>query len=134
MTRRKPAVSASSTTNSAFDLSAQLRRKALALAVSAAFAHGAYAQVTVKQVEVGSLVQTNPTATSTVLTHSTNQNVVSFYKFNTVAGESVKVDFTNGGSALYKVGDPVSFYGSLSANGRIFLSSPAGCCSARARW
>src|SRR5258706_242651 len=119
---RKPVVRALSETN----LSLELRRKALALAVSAAFAQGAYALPTGGTAEVGSMVITTPTTNSMVITHSTTQNVDRFGSFNTTSGETVRVNFTNGGSAFYRVGDPVSFYGALSSNGRIFLSSPGG--------
>src|SRR5258706_4342753 len=119
---RKPVVRALSETN----LSLELRRKALALAVSAAFAQGAYALPTGGTAEVGSMVITTPTTNSMVITHSTTQNVDRFGSFNTTSGETVRVNFTNGGSAFYRVGDPVSFYGALSSNGRIFLSSPRG--------
>ena len=122
MTNRKPVVPASS----AFNLSADLRRKAVAVAVSAAFVQGAYALPQGGVAEVGSMVITTPTVSSMVITHSTTQNVAGFNSFNTTAGESVRVNFVNGGSAFYKVADPVSFYGSLSANGKIFLSSPGG--------
>ena len=122
MINRKPVVPASS----AFNLSADLRRKAVAVAVSAAFAQGVYALPQGGQAQVGSMVITTPTVSSMLITHSTTQNVAGFNSFNTTAGESVRVNFTNGGSAFYKVADPVSFYGSLSANGKIFLSSPGG--------
>src|SRR5260221_7725834 len=118
---RKPVIRALSETN----LSLELRRKALAIAVSAAFAQSAYALPTGGTAEVGSMVITTPTTNSMVITHSTTQNIDRFSSFNTTPGESVRVNFTNGGSAFYKVGDPVSFYGALRSNGKIFLSIPS---------
>src|SRR2546428_8520384 len=82
-----------------------LRRQALAAAVGSAFAlpQLAYALPTGGQAQVGSMVITTPTATSMVITHDTVKNIAGFQTFNTVAGESVRVNFTNGGSALYRV-------------------------------
>src|SRR5688572_433979 len=120
---KKTAVSARST---AFDLSAQLRRNALALAVSAAFAQGAYALPTGGVVVSGQSTITTPTTTSMVVNQSTVKSIINWQGFNTTAGETVRVAMPGGGAALYRVADPVSFYGQLSSNGQIFLSSPGG--------
>src|SRR5688572_19468610 len=126
MKNHKPAVSASSTVRSNFDLSAELRRKALAVAVSAAFAQGAYALPTGGVVVSGQSTITTPTTTSMVVNQGTVKSIINWQGFNTTAGESVRVTMPTGGSALYRVADPVSYYGALSSNGRIFLSSPGG--------
>src|SRR5262249_7827805 len=105
-----------------------MQRHALAAAVGSAFAlpQIVYALPTGGQAQVGNMVITTPTATSMVITHDTIKNIAGFQTFNTVAGETVRVNFTNGGSALYRVDDPVRFYGSLSSNGQITISSLGG--------
>src|SRR5688572_20125935 len=122
MTKRKAAVSA----GPHFDLSAQMRRNALALAVSAAFAQGAYALPTGGVVVSGQSTITTPSTTSMVVNQGTTKSIINWQGFNTTAGESVRVTMPGGGKALYNVADPVSFHGSLSSNGQIFLSSPGG--------
>src|SRR6185436_20725710 len=108
------------------DLSLELRRKALALAVSAAFAQSAYALPTGGAVVSGQSTITTPTTTSMVVNQGTVKSIINWQGFNTSAGETVRVAMPGGGSALYRVADPVSFYGQLSSNGQIFLSSPGG--------
>src|SRR5687767_9088420 len=117
---------AGSAKSTALDLSAQMRRNALALAVSAAFTQGAYALPTGGVVVSGQSTITTPTTTSMVVNQGTTKSIINWQGFNTTAGESVRVTMPGGGKALYNVADPVNFHGSLSSNGQIFLSSPGG--------
>ena len=105
-----------------------LRRHAVALAVSAAFAlpQFAYALPTGGTVVSGSSTITQPNATTLAITQGTTRSAVNWLGFNTASGESVIVTQPGGGTALYRVASPVEFYGRLSATGQIFLSSPTG--------
>jgi hypothetical protein len=103
-------------------------RMALGLALFAlSLQSSAQVSINIRSVEVGSTVQTRTGANSTILTHSTTQNIVSFASFNTTAsGDSVRVQSTPGGTALYKVDNPVQFYGNLNGNGTISISGLGG--------
>ena len=105
-----------------------LRKRALAVAVGAAFSapYLAYALPTGGEVVSGSstISQTNPSTLA--ITQSTSKSIINWQGFNTSSGESVLVTQPAGGMALYRVFSPVEFYGNLTANGQIFLSSPFG--------
>ena len=107
---------------------AQFRRHALAAAISAAFAvpQYVYALPTGGQVVSGSSTITQTNATTLSITQGTTRSGINWQGFNTASGESVIVAQPAGGVALYRVANPVEFFGRLSANGQIFLSSPMG--------
>ncbi|MEK6243974.1 MAG: filamentous hemagglutinin N-terminal domain-containing protein, partial [Pseudomonadota bacterium] len=108
--------------------SAQMRRHALAIAVSAAFAlpQFAYALPTGGVVVSGNSAISQPNPSTLSINQTTGRSAVNWTGFNTSSGESVLVSQPAGGVALYRVASPVEFFGRLSANGQIFLSSPMG--------
>ena len=107
------------------------RRQAIALAIGAAFAmpHLAYAQAVLPQgwqPTSGSTATPVYTPTTLSITQNSGRASGNWTSFNTSANGSVIVSQPAGGVALYRVANPVEFYGRLSANGQIFLSSPTG--------
>ena len=105
-----------------------LRRKVIAAAIGAAFAlpQFAFALPTGGQVVSGSSTITQTNANTLSIVQSTTRSGINWQGFNTTAGQSVLVSQPAGGVALYRVANPVEFFGHLSANGQIFLSSPRG--------
>ena len=80
-------------------------------------------------VGAGQVTAQNPTAQSLVLNQGTQKAVLDWRSFNIAAGESVQ--FVQPGAtsvALNRVNgaDASAIFGSLSANGQIFLVNPAG--------
>src|SRR6185436_18749621 len=108
------------------------RYRALALAVGAAFSlpQLAYGQAVVlptgMSVRSGVTTFSYPNATTLKADQSTLSSAVNFTTFNTSANASVIIAQPTGGRALYRVDNPVQFFGRLSANGQVFLSSPTG--------
>jgi filamentous hemagglutinin family protein len=80
-------------------------------------------------VGAGQVTATRPSAQSLVLNQSTDKAILNWQSFGIAAGEAVRFVQPGAGSvALNRVtsGDPSAIFGSLSANGQIFLVNPAG--------
>jgi filamentous hemagglutinin family protein len=77
-------------------------------------------------VKSGATAFSYPNATTLKADQSTMSSAVNFTTFNTSPNASVIIAQPTGGRALYRVDNPVQFYGRLSANGQVFLSSPTG--------
>ena len=80
-------------------------------------------------VGAGDVTATRPTAQSLVLNQSTNKAILNWQSFGIATGEAVRFVQPGAGSvALNRVtgNDPSAIFGSLSANGQIFLVNPAG--------
>ncbi|MBP6405440.1 MAG: filamentous hemagglutinin N-terminal domain-containing protein [Ramlibacter sp.] len=80
-------------------------------------------------VGAGQVTATRPSAQSLVLNQSTDKAILNWQSFGIASGEAVRFVQPGAGSvALNRVtgGDPSAIFGSLSANGQIFLVNPAG--------
>ena len=81
------------------------------------------------QVGAGQATATSPTAQSLVINQSSNKAVLDWRSFGIAAGESVRFNQPGAGSVvLNRVtgGDASAIFGSLSANGQVFLVNPTG--------
>ena len=80
-------------------------------------------------VAAGSATVSAPTATSMRIDQGTDRLIMDWTRFNIAATESVRFQQPSAASiALNRVAgqEPTSIYGSLSANGQIFLINPSG--------
>ena len=80
-------------------------------------------------VAAGSATVSSPTATSLRIDQGTDRLIMDWTRFNIAANESVRFQQPSAASiALNRVAgqEPTSIYGSLSANGQIFLINPSG--------
>ena len=81
------------------------------------------------QVVSGSATIAKPNASTVQINQTTNKAVLEWQKFSIARGESVIFNQPNASSvALNRVlgGDPSQIFGSLKANGSVFLVNPAG--------
>ncbi|HUN47612.1 MAG TPA: filamentous hemagglutinin N-terminal domain-containing protein, partial [Stellaceae bacterium] len=89
----------------------------------------AAAQLSGLQVGAGQATMANPSATSTVITQTTNKAILNWQTFSIAAGNSVTFQQPSSGAiALNRVlGANVSnISGSLAANGQVWLVNPSG--------
>jgi len=80
-------------------------------------------------VAVGSATVSTPTATSMRVDQATQSLIMDWMRFNIASNESVRFQQPNAAAiALNRVSvnEPSAIYGSLSANGQIFLINPSG--------
>jgi filamentous hemagglutinin family protein len=80
-------------------------------------------------VAAGAATISTPTATSMRVDQTTDRAIVDWKRFNIAANESVRFQQPNAASiALNRVSgqEPSAIFGSLSANGQIFLLNPSG--------
>jgi len=89
----------------------------------------AYALPSGGQVAAGQVVISAPTTQQMNIKQSTNQAIVNWNSFGIGKGETVKIaQPTSQSTLLNRVmgNDPSGIYGSLTANGRVFLINPSG--------
>ena len=80
-------------------------------------------------VSAGDVSATRPTAQSLVLNQASGKAVLDWQSFNIGAGEAVRFVQPAASSVVLNrvaAGNPSSIYGSLTANGQVFLVNPAG--------
>ena len=90
---------------------------------------GAHALPTGGQVTAGQAAISTPNATQMNIKQGTNQAIINWNSFGIGKGETVSIaQPTSQSTLLNRVlgNDPSSIYGSLTANGRVFLVNPAG--------
>jgi len=112
---------------------ARFALKALAVSVMIAFGANVYA-LPVGGVVTDGAAGISGTATSTTITQSSQNVAINWQSFNIGATEAVQFVQPNSSSvALNRVlgPDPSSIFGSLSANGKVFLVNPHGVLFAR---
>ncbi|HZT51854.1 MAG TPA: filamentous hemagglutinin N-terminal domain-containing protein, partial [Stellaceae bacterium] len=89
----------------------------------------AQAQLTGGQVVAGQAAISNPTATSTLIRQSTPKAIINWTSFSIPKGSSVAFQQPSASAiALNRVtgGSISQIYGSLTANGQVWLSNPNG--------
>src|SRR5207245_10344108 len=82
-----------------------------------------------RTVAAGSATASTPTATSLRIDQATDRLIMDWTRFNIAANESVRFQQPSAASiALNRVlgPEPTAIFGSLSANGQIFLINPSG--------
>ena len=92
-------------------------------------ATGANALPTGGQVAAGQAAISTPSATQMNIKQGTNQAIINWNSFGIGRGEAVNIaQPTSQSTLLNRVlgNDPSSIYGSLTANGRVFLVNPSG--------
>ena len=92
-------------------------------------ASGALALPTGGQVAAGQAAISSPSATQMNIKQGTNQAIINWNSFGIGKGEAVNIaQPTNQSTLLNRVlgNDPSNIFGSLTANGRVFLTNPSG--------
>ena len=92
-------------------------------------ASGAQALPTGGQVAAGQAVISTPSATQMNIKQGTNQAIINWNSFGIGRGEAVKITQPSSQSTLLNRvlgNNPSEIFGSLSANGRVFLVNPSG--------
>lgn len=101
----------------------------LLLALLAPYAGPSLALPNGMEVVSGQASASTPTAQSMVITQGSQKAILNWQSFNIGAGQSVQFVQPNSAAvALNRIlgQDPTAIYGSLSANGQVFLINPAG--------
>jgi filamentous hemagglutinin family protein len=98
-------------------------------AVLALSASAAYALPTGGQVAAGQVAISTPSATQMNITQGTNQAIINWNSFGIGSGEAVNISQPSASSTLLNRvlgNNPSEIFGSLTANGRVFLTNPSG--------
>ena len=81
------------------------------------------------QLAAGQAVITTPSASQMNITQGTNQAIINWNSFGIGKGETVNIAQPSASSTLLNRvlgNDPSNIFGSLNANGRVFLTNPSG--------
>ncbi|MBV5340335.1 MAG: filamentous hemagglutinin N-terminal domain-containing protein, partial [Deltaproteobacteria bacterium] len=92
-------------------------------------ATGAHALPIGGQVAAGQAAISTPSATQMNITQGTNQAIVNWNSFGIGRGEAVNISQPSASSTLLNRvlgNNPSEIFGSLTANGRVFLTNPSG--------